>query len=133
MSYTGRFFIEVSAGELIDKMTILELKHRNMKDPAQLLNVQTELDLIRNIIGQTVPKTDDVQELVDSLRGVNSELWQLEDFVRILEQEKLFGEVFVSAARSILKTNDHRYAIKAKLNDLCKSRLHEEKCYTLPM
>jgi len=121
--------IEISAGELVDKLTILEIKLENIRDPAKLANVRREHDLLKASLRHHIPETLEIAQLTADLKSVNSELWRLEDDIRGHERESSFGESFVRLARSVYRTNDKRAAIKRRINDLLGSAVIEEKSY----
>lgn len=120
--------IPVSVGELIDKITILELKGQHIRDPKKLGNIRTELDHLRRI-RDGLAALDKIVDLETSLFTVNSELWQVEDALRMLETEQDFGDQFVTLARSVYKLNDHRAALKYEINQITGSGIVEEKSY----
>jgi Family of unknown function (DUF6165) len=116
----------VSWGELIDKITILEIKAARIADAAKLANVKRELQaltVVRDSQG-TAPA-----EIAAELRQVNEQLWDIEDLIRECEQRGDFGAAFIDLARSVYKTNDRRAALKRKINDAMGSELVEEKSY----
>ena len=122
--------IEISPGELIDKLTILEIKLDNISDPAKLSNVKREHDSLKTSYCRNITETPEIARLAADLKSVNSELWKLEDDIRCHERDSSFGETFVRLARSVYRTNDRRAAIKRRINDLLKSVIVEEKSYT---
>ena len=116
----------VSWGELIDKITILEIKAARIADAAKLANIRRELQAliaVRDAQG-TAPAA-----LVAELSQVNEQLWDIEDRIRECEQRGDFGAAFIELARSVYKTNDRRAALKRKINDAMGSELVEEKSY----
>jgi post-segregation antitoxin (ccd killing protein) len=126
---TGTVTIEVSAGELVDKITILEIKAARIGDAAKLANVQTELGLLSRARAGTLPPSAKLDALTAELKAVNEALWEIEDAIRDCEAAGDFGARFVELARSVYRTNDRRAAIKRAINDLTGSRLVEEKSY----
>ena len=121
--------IPVSVGELIDKITILEIKSERIKDPAKLANVRRELDLLRATWDESPLSAHDVVGLRADLKQVNETLWEIEDFIRVKEAEQSFDEQFVEFARAVYVNNDRRAALKRSLNELTGSTLVEEKDY----
>jgi len=119
--------IPVPTGELFDKITILELKVRHLRDPAKKANAQTELDMLRDraapLDGAAVAAT------VARLAEVNSALWDVEDELRVLEAKADFGSAFVELARSVYRLNDERAALKRTIGVTLGSPILEEKSY----
>jgi Family of unknown function (DUF6165) len=122
--------IQVSPGELIDKMTILEVKLDHMSDPAKLANVRREHDMIAQTFCENVADTPALAKLIVELKAANLALWTIEDDIRDHERKGDFGESFVSLARSIYRINDERAAIKRRINVLLDSAIVEEKSYS---
>lgn len=120
--------IPVSWGELFDKLTILQIKQERIKDPGKLRNIDRELGELLTI---SAARPDDAQltVLVEALRRVNEELWDIEDAIRACEKNRDFGSRFVELARSVYKTNDRRAEMKYRINMLLDSELVEEKSY----
>ena len=124
-----QILIDVSPGELIDKLTILEIKLENISDPHKLSNVRIEWASLKDSLSLTIPDTPEIAELTAQLKSVNLQLWKIEDDIRLHERMSDFGESFVSLARSVYRTNDKRATIKRRINDLLKSKIVEEKSY----
>lgn len=118
----------ISVGELVDKITILELKLAHATDPRALEHVQHELDQLLQLLNQH-QLADTVAELRAQLKGINAELWDTESFKRRCEREQTFLDGFVVAARNVYIKNDIRARIKRQINDLCNSNIVEEKIY----
>tara|TARA_X000001036_G_C20253368_1_gene633104 strand:+ start:85 stop:462 length:378 start_codon:yes stop_codon:yes gene_type:complete len=116
----------VSIGELIDKITILQIKEKHM-DGTKLKNIQKELNYLIQVIKDNQINIKD--EYIDNLREINSDLWKIEDQIRELESRKSFGAQFVELARSVYIVNDKRAAAKKELNIEYGSDLIEEKLY----
>jgi hypothetical protein len=121
--------VEVAPGELIDKITILEIKLNKIDDEAKLKNVRREYEILMETYRANIEKTDALGALIDELREANAKLWDIEDDIRDLERARDFGDAFVSLARSVYKSNDRRAATKRKINELLNSRIVEEKSY----
>lgn len=119
----------VAVGELIDKITILEIKSEQITDPAKLVNIRKELDLLRSVRQSAVPQTTELTDLTNALKQVNQRIWDIEDAIRDLERDKSFGEEFIAVARSVYRTNDERAKIKRQINEAVGSELTEEKSY----
>ena len=122
--------IPVAPGELIDKITILEIKSRRIRDESKLRNVRHELELLNAVWGEMGECASDISDLRRQLAGINEKLWQLEDDIRELEGRGDFGERFVELARSVYRTNDQRVSIKREINTCLHSDIMEEKSYT---
>ncbi len=119
----------MSVGELLDKITILEIKADKIKDQEKLKNVNHELQLLRNTWQQTGLISGKTEELKNALKAVNLRLWKIEDDIRIFEKNKKFDEDFVQLARSVYFENDERAALKKQINLATGSELTEEKSY----
>ena len=122
--------VEVSNGELIDKLTILELKLTNISDVQKLSNIQKEHDELNPLAGQLFDSYGkELKNLYKQLAEINSELWTIEDHIRECERNKDFGSDFVRLARAVYFTNDKRSQIKKSINLLTGSGFVEEKSY----
>jgi len=121
--------VPISFGELIDKITILEIKLERMSDPAKLANVRAELEMLRDIWRAAPESKQDVGEGWAALKQVNARLWVIEDDIRECERRQDFGAEFVRLARAVYFENDERARIKRALNERLGSRLVEEKSY----
>ena len=123
--------IEVSNGELLDKLTILEIKLNKISDKGKLDNLMEEWEYINS---QTIPVYQiygiKIMELVDQLESTNKELWWIEDQLRLCEKEQRFDKEFVELARSVYKLNDERHAIKKDIDKITNSKFSEEKSYS---
>lgn len=124
-----RILVEISAGELVDKITILQIKVRRLKDPSRLARVKAELTGLLDVRRQWLPSLRRLRNLAERLATVNRELWQLEDAIRRCESRQDFGPGFVKLARGIYRANDRRSEIKAAISELSRSRLAEVKVY----
>lgn len=121
--------VEISAGELVDKLSILEIKAERIIDPAKQAHVGQELAVLRDAHARYLPHSEPLAKLAASLREVNEQLWEVEDALRQCEREGKFGKQFVELARSVYRLNDRRADLKRQINDLAGSRLREEKSY----
>jgi len=121
--------VPVSYGELIDKITILEIKSERIGDPAKLANVRIELDLLNETWRADPAARIDIATERAQLRGVNEALWDIEDRIRLKEKARAFDDEFVELARSVYIRNDERAAIKRVINQKLGSTLVEEKSY----
>ena len=124
-----KLMVEVAPGELIDKITILEIKLNKIDDAAKLTNVRREYEILMNTYRDNIEETDALRALIDALRDANAKLWDIEDDIRDLERAKDFGDAFVSLARSVYRSNDRRAAMKREINELLNSTILEEKSY----
>lgn len=122
--------IEVGAGELIDKITILKIKAVRMTDPTKLRNVKHELDVLSRARAENLNQSDELDRLEEALRMVNEALWVIEDDIRVCEAARDFEAKFIELARSVYIQNDKRAALKKSINELCGSSIVEEKSYT---
>jgi chaperonin cofactor prefoldin len=126
---TTRPFAPVSWGEIIDKITILEIKSDRLQDPAALQNVRFELAELNRIVDDNFAADHEILQIKQRLREVNEALWEIEDQIRDKEQQKDFGTEFVELARSVYITNDKRSSVKRAINELTLSDVCEEKHY----
>jgi hypothetical protein len=122
-------FSPVSWGELIDKITILEIKSERLDDETALTNVRKELELLSQLATEALELSTELETQKRNLHEVNQALWVIEDRIREKEAGKCFDEEFIQLARSVYKTNDMRAAIKRRINELLASELMEEKSY----
>ncbi|MGH1537741.1 MAG: DUF6165 family protein [Gammaproteobacteria bacterium] len=120
--------VPISPGELLDKITILEIKSENIENKEKLANVETELSLLSQIWENTSPDTD-LDKLKQELKENNKALWDIEDKIRIKESNKEFDQVFIELARSVYIQNDKRADTKKKINLKLGSMIVEEKSY----
>ena len=121
--------VPVSPGEVLDKITILEIKSERMSDPAKLANVRAELALLQETWSKAVREDEVVRGLHAQLREINEALWVIEDYIRDKERVRQFDQRFIELARSVYFTNDRRSAVKKQLNLHLGSRIIEEKSY----
>jgi hypothetical protein len=122
--------VEVSNGELLDKISILELKMLKIKDESKLSNVHQEFETLNPLVCDLFENYDsELGELYLELAKINGQLWDIEDWIRDCEREKRFDKEFVELARSVYITNDKRCEIKKEINIFTKSGLVEEKSY----
>lgn len=121
--------VPVSFGEVLDKITILEIKSERIDDPAKLENIRRELDELNRVWNSTLSDPDRVHEQRRQLKAINEELWEIEDAIREQEAAGDFGERFIELARSVYITNDKRAEVKKEVNLALGSTLVEEKSY----
>lgn len=120
--------VPVSVGELIDKLSILQVKKIKITNPEKLKYVSEEFDLLHNQ-SKIYFQVDEVRSLYDSLTEVNSNLWDVEDKLRVFESEKKFNEEFIELARKVYYTNDERFRLKNEINSITSSEIREVKDY----
>ncbi|MDA0676014.1 MAG: DUF6165 family protein [Proteobacteria bacterium] len=123
------FAVEVSAGELIDKITILEIKRERIADAAKRANVEAELETLARARDAAIPPTAELIRLTQRLKDINVRLWVIEDDIRDKERTRAFDAGFIELARAVYRTNDERADVKRAINNTLGSRLIEEKSY----
>jgi transcriptional regulator of nitric oxide reductase len=121
--------VPVSPGEVLDKITILEIKSERISDPAKVANVRRELELLRASWKQAVTDDETVKRIHAELKTINEALWEIEDDIRDKERAREFDERFIELARSVYVTNDQRANAKKELNLYLGSEIIEEKSY----
>ena len=121
--------IPVSLGELLDKISILEIKNKKITNESKLLNIKKELSGLKNVLKELDINMSEANDLFEDLYKINLSLWEIEDSIRLLEKNEDFGKDFVKLARSVYITNDKRFEVKNKINQLFKSQYIEEKSY----
>jgi len=126
---TSAIRIEVAPGELIDKLTILEIKRERIADGRKRAHVEAEFAALRGAESEGVSSSSDLLALRARLRSVNERLWDIEDEIRDCERRGDFGASFIALARAVYMTNDRRAELKREINDLLGSALIEEKSY----
>jgi tetratricopeptide (TPR) repeat protein len=123
-----RLLVEVSAGELLDKLTILRITEQRISDPQKRKNIRTEMEALAGV-RESLRPSHELKELEKQLAAVNEQLWDVEDAIRECERAGDFGSRFIELARSVYRTNDQRSALKRAINDLLGSAIVEEKSY----
>ena len=126
----NKILIEVSVGELLDKISILEIKQGKIKDPEKLKFINNEHSILKDQLDRNVKSDDKLNNLYQSLKEINSKLWVIEDDKRQCEKEKDFGEKFIKLSRDVHFLNDDRAKIKLEINNLTGSIIKEIKEYT---
>ena len=124
-----RVTVEISPGELLDKLAILEIKQDRITTPEQLANIGREKAALEAAAGEEISSSPDIIDLRSDIKAVNEELWVIEDDIRLCERDEDFGERFVTLARKVYLANDRRAALKKQINDLFGSDIAEEKSY----
>ncbi|WP_211111710.1 DUF6165 family protein, partial [Azospirillum brasilense] len=126
---TTDILVETAPGELLDKISILEIKRERIQDPVKRRNVETEHGILTRTADRHIPSTAELRELAAALKAVNTALWEIEDAIRDCERAQDFGPRFIELARAVYRTNDRRAAIKRQINERLGSALFEEKSY----
>ncbi len=121
--------IPISPGEVVDRLTILEIKSERISDKTKLVNVHHELGKLLEAAKSAIPDSEDMRALRAKLKAVNEELWVIEDDIRECERERDFGETFIALARAVYKTNDRRADLKRRINEALGSDIMEQKSY----
>jgi len=126
----NKIHIETSAGELIDKITILEIKKEKISDQKSLEIIDREYSSLKDSVKKSLKINDEIKKLWTQLKEVNLKLWEIEDGKRLAEKNKKFDEKFIELSRNVYKCNDLRAKIKSKINQLSGSNIKEIKQYT---
>ena len=126
----NKIIVEVSIGELLDKISILEIKKEKIKDPEKLKFISNEYSILKKQLENNVNSDDKLINLFQSLKKINSKLWIIEDDKRQCEKEKNFGEKFIQLSRDVHFLNDDRAKIKLEINNHTGSEIKEIKEYT---
>jgi hypothetical protein len=126
----NKILVEVSVGELLDKISILEIKQEKIKDPAKLKFINEEHSILKDQLNSNVESDQKLTELFDSLKKINAKLWVIEDDKRQCEKEKDFTESFIKLSRDVHFLNDDRAKIKLEINNHTGSKIKEIKEYT---
>ena len=121
--------IEVSPAELLDKISILEIKSERISDSEKLANVRHELDILRQVRQSDLPRTNGLSKLERNLKSINETLWDIEDQIRTCDAQNDFGATFIKLAQSVYRENDHRATVKKEINLLLGASIVEEKSY----
>ena len=124
-----KILTEISAGELLDKITILEIKLVKINDKESLLEINKEYNSLKETQNSNIKLTKNLENLIKELKEVNLKLWDIEDNKRICEKNKDFGKVFVDLSRNVYLNNDNRARIKSEINKLLGSNIKEVKQY----
>lgn len=121
--------IPISPGEVVDRLTILEIKSERISDKTKLVDVHHELGKLLEAAKSAIPDSQDMRALRAKLKAVNEELWVIEDDIRQCERERDFGATFIALARAVYKTNDRRADLKRRINEALGSDIMEQKSY----
>ena len=128
-SKSKKILTEISAGELLDKITILEIKLFKIKDKENLLEINKEYEFLKETKNSNIKLTKNLENLIIQLKEINLKLWDIEDKKRICEKNKDFGQTFIDLSRSVYLNNDKRANIKSKINKILGSNIKEVKQY----
>ena len=126
----NKIIVEVSIGELLDKISILEIKQEKIKDPEKLKFISNEHSILKNQLENNIKSDDKLNKLFQSLKEINAKLWVIEDDKRLCEKNVDFGEKFIQLSRDVHFLNDKRAKIKLEINVLAGSKVKEVKQYT---
>ena len=124
-----KILAEISAGELIDKITILEIKKVKISDTEKLESVEKELSALNITFKQFIPNNSKIKQLIDQLKSINLKLWDIENAKRVAEKNMDFNKEFIELARNVYKTNDQRSKIKLEINNILGSNIKEVKSH----
>ena len=126
----NKILVEVSVGELLDKISILEIKQEKIKDAESLKFIKDEYKVLKSELDKNIKTDEKLKNLFNSLKEINSKLWVIEDDKRMLEKNKDFGEKFIKLSRDVHFLNDNRAKIKLEINNYTGSKIKEIKEYT---
>ncbi len=128
-SKMDKILAEISAGELFDKITILEIKKSKISNKEKLNDIEKELLSLKEAVNKYIPNQSSISKYINDLKNINLKLWDIEDGKRAAEKNKDFGEKFIEQARNVYKFNDKRAKIKLTINTLLGSNIKEVKSY----
>ena len=126
----NKILVEVSIGELLDKISVLEIKKEKIKDPEKLKFINDEYNILNEQLKNNVKSDEKLDNLFKSLKEINNKLWVIEDEKRLCEKNSDFGEKFIELSRNVHFLNDNRAKIKLEINEHTKSKIKEIKEYT---
>jgi hypothetical protein len=129
MKITKKIYSEISAGELFDKISILEIKKNKIKDKNKRNIILKELSFLKETASENIEKSKSIIKLYKKLKSINLKLWKIEDDIRDCERKNNFESKFIRLARAVYFTNDERSRVKNKINSLTKSNISEVKSY----
>ena len=125
----NQILAEISAGELLDKITILEIKKEKIKDTQKLMDISKELSSLKKTSDEKIPDKSEINNLIINLKQINLKLWDIEENKRLAEKNQKFDEKFIKLSREVYKTNDERAKIKLKINEILGSNIKEVKSH----
>ena len=120
---------EISAGELLDKISILEIKRQKVKDKTNQAEIEKEYKILKEVQNSNIEMTEKLETLFKEIKQVNLDLWNVEDKLRVCEKNKNFGQAFIELARNVYLNNDKRSKIKSEINKILGSNIKEIKQY----
>ena len=126
----NKILVEVSVGELLDKISILEIKSEKIKDPEKLNFINDEYNILKDQLNTNIKNYSEIESLYNSLKEINSKLWVIEDDKRLCEKNSDFGEKFIKLSRDVHFLNDERAKLKLEINNNTDSKIKEIKEYT---
>ena len=126
----NKILVEVSVGELLDKISILEIKSEKIKDPEKLNFINGEYKILKDQLNTNIKNYSEIESLYNSLKEINSKLWVIEDEKRLCEKNSDFGEKFIKLSRDVHFLNDERAKLKLEINNKTGSKIKEIKQYT---
>ena len=126
----NKILVEVSVGELLDKISILEIKSEKIKDPEKLEYIKDEYKILKDQLNTNIKNYNEIESLYKSLKEINSKLWVIEDDKRLCENNSEFGEKFIKLSRDVHFLNDDRARLKLEINNKTGSKIREIKEYT---
>ena len=126
----NKILVEVSVGELLDKISILEIKKEKIKDSDKIKFINSEHQILKEQLDKNVKSDEKIEKLFKSLKEINAKLWVIEDDKRFCEKNSDFGEKFINLSRNVHFLNDDRAKIKLEINNQTKSKIKEIKVYT---
>ena len=125
----NQILAEISAGELLDKITILEIKKEKIKDSQKLKDIVKELSSLTKTSDEKIHDKNEINDLINNLKQINLKLWDIEENKRLAEKNQKFDENFIKLSRDVYKTNDERAKIKLKINEILGSNIKEVKSH----
>lgn len=125
----NQILAEISAGELLDKITILEIKKEKIKDSQKLKDIVKELSSLTKTSDEKIPDKNEINDLINNLKQINLKLWDIEENKRLAEKNQKFDENFIKLSRDVYKTNDERAKIKLRINEILGSNIKEVKSH----
>ena len=125
----NQILAEISAGELLDKITILEIKKEKIKDSQKLKEIDKELSSLTRTSDEKIPNKNKINDLIVNLKQINLKLWDIEENKRLAEKNQQFDEKFIKLSRDVYKTNDARAKIKLRINEILGSNIKEVKSH----